>query len=40
MLLASDPVERFDELAAAAGVLGRFPGAEMMPLLKRIRQLL
>jgi hypothetical protein len=36
-LLRLDRVSRFDETAAASGVLGRFPGLELMPLLKRLR---
>lgn len=30
-----DNVKRYDELSAASGALGRFPGSEMMPLIKQ-----
>ena len=30
-----DRVDRFDEVAAARGALGRFPGSEVMPLLRQ-----
>lgn len=30
-----DTVEAFDEISAAAGGLGRFPGREVMPLLQQ-----
>lgn len=31
-----DPVACYDEVSAARGALGRFPGSELMPLLRRI----
>lgn len=34
-LVLGDAVAAFDELSAARGALGRFPGSEAMPLLKR-----
>lgn len=30
-----DPVAQYDEVAAARGALGRFPGSELLPLLRR-----
>lgn len=37
-LFLSDYVETFDEIAARRGVLGRFPGQEVMPLIFKVRQ--
>lgn len=31
-----DVVVRYDEVSAAGGALGRFPGSELMPLLRRV----
>jgi 2,3-bisphosphoglycerate-independent phosphoglycerate mutase len=33
-----DTVERFDEISACEGVLGRFPGSEMMGILKKFKK--
>ena len=33
----SNPVRRFDEISCAQGLLGRFPGREVMPLLRNFR---
>ena len=33
-----DPVSCYDEVSAARGALGRFPGSELMPLLRRLRR--
>ncbi len=30
-----DPVRSFDEVSAARGALGRFPGSQVMPLIKQ-----
>ncbi len=35
-----DRVCSFDEISSARGLLGRFVGAEVMPLIKRFRALL
>lgn len=34
-MVRGDPVRSFDELSAARGALGRFPGSEVMRLIKR-----
>lgn len=35
--IPSDPVAKFDEIEAARGSLGRFSGAQVMPLIKKFR---
>jgi 2,3-bisphosphoglycerate-independent phosphoglycerate mutase len=38
-LFDTDCTQNFNEIDASKGVLGRFPGSEVMPLIKRIVQL-
>lgn len=38
-LLVKDKVDLFNEVSASQGVLGRFPGSQLIPTLKKIKEL-